>query len=146
MAVRRQLFNDRLSVRLGTDVPLSGSQGTQATQGASSADNFAGDVSLEYTVVPDGRLRLRAYRQNAFEDIDGAIVRTGAALVFQRDYRDLSELFKKLPDDVKQQRHDGRRRRKQEKKAEKAAAVPADSVNTKGPGQLDAPADDEDQI
>ena len=146
VAVRRQLFNDRLSVRLGTDVPLSGSQGTQATQGASSAANFAGDVSLEYTVVPDGRLRLRAYRQNAFEDIDGAIVRTGAALVFQRDYRDLSELFKKLPDDVKQQRHDGRRRRKQEKKAEKAAAVPADSVNTKGPGQLDAPADDEDQI
>ncbi len=131
VAVRRQLLNNRLSVRVGTDVPLSGNSGTQATQGANAASNFAGDVSLEYTVLRDGRLRVRAYRQNGFEDIDGAIVRTGAALVYQRDYRDLKELFSKIAPEVKQQRKDNRQQEKDDKKAaDTPGANPA-----LGPGQ-----------
>jgi translocation and assembly module TamB len=103
VAVRRQLLNNRLTVRLGTDVPLSGNSGTQATSGNSSASNFSGDVSIEYTILADGRLRLRAFRQNAYEDIDGAIVRTGASLVFQRDYDNLKDLFEKISPEVKRQ-------------------------------------------
>ncbi|QKG55350.1 translocation/assembly module TamB domain-containing protein [Hymenobacter sp. BRD128] len=112
VAVRRQLLNNRLTVRLGTDVPLSGNTGTQATQGSSAASNFAGDVSLEYTLLADGRLRLRAFRQNSYEDIDGAIVRTGASLVFQRDYDNFKDLFAKVSRDVKK---DSRQTRKQDK-------------------------------
>jgi hypothetical protein len=110
VAVRRQLLNNRLTVRLGTDVPLSG--GNQTAQG-SAASNFAGDVSIEYTVLRDGRLRLRAFRQNAYEDIDGNIVRTGASLVFQRDYNNLQDLFAKIAPEVKR---DLRAARKQDKK------------------------------
>jgi translocation and assembly module TamB len=129
VAVRRQLLNNRLTVRLGTDIPLSGNSGTQATQGANAASNFAGDVSLEYTILRDGRLRLRAFRQNAYEDIDGSIIRTGTALVFQRDYRDLKELFSKVAPAVKDERRRNRKVEKAEKKAEK------DSVkNTPLPG------------
>ena len=112
VAVRRQLFNDRLTVRLGTDVPLSGGNGNQTTQGKSAASSFAGDISLEYTLLADGRLRLRAFRQNAYEDIDGAIVRTGASLVYQREYNNLKELFEKISPEVKAER---RRNRKQDK-------------------------------
>ena len=112
VAVRRQLFNNRLTVRLGTDVPLSGGTGNQGTQGTSAASNFAGDISLEYTLLADGRLRLRAFRQNAYEDIDGPIVRTGASLVFQRDYNDFQDLFAKVSRAVKQ---DSRQQRKQDK-------------------------------
>ncbi len=133
VAVRRQLLNNRLSVRLGTDVPLSGNSGTQATQGASAASNFAGDVSLEYTVLRDGRLRLRAYRQNAFEDIDGAIVRTGAALVYQRDYRDLKELFAKVAPAAKDQRRTNRKNEKDDKQKEKDATATDPAL---GPGQM----------
>ncbi|RZK19473.1 MAG: hypothetical protein EOO56_14090, partial [Hymenobacter sp.] len=111
VAVRRQLFNNRLTVRVGTDVPLAGT-GNQTTSGTSSASNLAGDVSLEYTLLADGRLRLRAFRQNAYEDIDGAIVRTGASLVFQRDYNSLQDLFSKVSREVKQQ---GKATRKQDK-------------------------------
>lgn len=132
VAVRRQLLNNRLSVRLGTDVPLSGNAGTQATQGSSSASNFAGDVSLEYSIVSDGRLRLRAYRQNAFEDIDGAIVRTGTGLVFQRDYRDLKELFSKVAPETKERRRSSRKQEKEEKKQEKNAPQANPAL---GPGQ-----------
>ena len=126
VAFRRQLLNNRLSVRVGTDIPLAGSSGTQATQGTSAASNLAGDVSIEYTILRDGRLRLRAFRQNGYEDIDGAIVRTGGALVFQRDYKTVSELFEKVSGDVKRER---RANRKQEKEEKKTAAP--DSVQVK---------------
>ncbi|GAB2961925.1 translocation/assembly module TamB domain-containing protein [Hymenobacter coalescens] len=116
VAVRRQLLNDRLSVRLGTDVPLGGG-GSQATQGAASASQFAGDVSIEYNILPDGRLRLRAFRNNAYEDIDGQFIQTGAALIFQRDYNSLQELFAKTPEPVKQAVKADRKARKVEQKA-----------------------------
>ena len=128
VAVRRQLLNNRLTVRVGTDIPLSGGTGTQASQGTSSVSNLAGDVSLEYTLLRDGRLRLRAYRQNGYEDIDGPIIRTGAALVFQRDYTDVAELFQKVSADVKQQRKKSRRQEKVDKKMDR------DSVKTITPG------------
>ncbi len=136
VAVRRQFLNNRLSVRLGTDVPLSGNNGTQATQGANAASNFAGDVSIEYTLLRDGRLRLRAFRQNAYEDIDGQLIKTGAALVFQREYRDLKELFSKVPKEVKQERKVQRKIEKEEKKSEKdstqtAPTARADSSKVK---------------
>ncbi|WP_151087512.1 translocation/assembly module TamB domain-containing protein [Hymenobacter baengnokdamensis] len=119
VAVRRQLLNNRLTVRLGTDVPLSGNTGTQATQGSSAASNFAGDISLEYTLLADGRLRLRAYRQNSYEDIDGAIVLTGASLVFQRDYNNFKDLFEKVSREVKQERRQNSKQEKKDKDEQK---------------------------
>ncbi|WP_216679766.1 translocation/assembly module TamB domain-containing protein [Hymenobacter siberiensis] len=116
VAVKRQFLNNRLSVRLGTDIPLGGA-GSQATQGRSSASNFAGDISIEYSILRDGRLRLRAFRQNAYEDIDGQLIKTGAALVFQREYNSLKELFAKLPPEVKQERKEQRKEEKADKKA-----------------------------
>ncbi|MEL5996253.1 translocation/assembly module TamB domain-containing protein [Hymenobacter segetis] len=119
VALRRQLLNNRLTVRVGTDIALSGNTGTQSTQGQNSPSNLAGDVSLEYTLLADGRLRVRVFRQNSYEDIDGALVRTGAALVFQRDYQDLKELFSKVPKDIKEERKANRKQEKVDKKAEK---------------------------
>jgi len=134
VAVRRQLLNNRLTVRVGTDIALSGGgPGTQATQGQSAASNLAGDVSLEYTLLADGRLRVRVFRQNGYEDIDGQIVRTGAALVFQRDYQDLKDLFAKVPKDIKAERKENRKEEKKDKEAAKdsvqaATAARADTA------------------
>ncbi len=116
VAVRRQLLNNRLTVRLGTDVPLSG--GNQSSQ-TGNVSNFAGDLSLEYTLLADGRLRLRAFRQNAYEDIDGQIVRTGAALVFQRDYNNFKDLFAKVSRADKRQNRDIRKQDKLDKDEQK---------------------------
>ncbi|RZL14884.1 MAG: translocation/assembly module TamB, partial [Hymenobacter sp.] len=130
VAVRRQLLNNRLTVRLGTDVPLSGGTGNRTP--GSNVSNFAGDLSIEYTLLADGRLRLRAFRQNAYEDIDGAIVRTGASLVFQRDYNNFADLFAKVSRDVKEERRNARKQDKEDKEekqrkdqqlADSAAAV-----------------------
>jgi translocation and assembly module TamB len=119
VAVRRQLLNNRLTVRVGTDIGLSGGNSNQNLPGQSSASNFAGDVSLEYTLLADGRLRLRAFRQNAFEDIDGQIVRTGAALIYQREYNTLAELFAKVSKDVKERRKESRKQEKVDKDEQK---------------------------
>jgi translocation and assembly module TamB len=116
VAVRRQLLNNRLTVRLGTDVPLGG--GNQASNGQNQAgiSSFAGDVSIEYNVLANGRIRLRAFRNNAYGDIDGQFVRTGASLIFQRDYRDLADLFRGIDKEVKEEVKQNRRRQRQEKK------------------------------
>ncbi|MBW3129145.1 translocation/assembly module TamB domain-containing protein [Hymenobacter profundi] len=136
VAVRRQLLNNRLTVRLGTDVPLAG--GNPASQGNQSVSNFGGDVSIEYNILANGRLRLRAYRNNAYGDIDGQYVRNGASLIFQRDYQNLADLFKGIDKDVKQESKQRRRQDKEEKKAAqdstatRTAAAPArrDSTRT----------------
>ena len=122
VAVRRQLFNDRVTVRLGTDVPLGG--GNQASTGKQSPSNYAGDVSIEYDILANGRLRLRAYRNNGFSDIDGQYVRSGASLIYQRDYQNFADLFKGIDKDVKQRNKEIRKEQKQEEKAA------ADSVKT----------------
>ena len=140
VAVKRQFLNNRLSVRVGTDIPLSGNNGTQATKGANAASNYAGDVSIEYSILRDGRLRLRAFRQNAYEDIDGQLVKTGAALVFQREYNSLAELFEKLPPAVKEQRKERKEEEKQEKEEEKAVAgQPAQHARRQEQGQARTP-------
>jgi hypothetical protein len=132
VAVRRQLFNNRLTVRVGSDIALSGGNGNQTAGGQNSASNLAGDVSLEYTLLADGRLRLRAFRQNAYQDIDGPIVRTGASLVFQRDYNNFQDLFEKVSKAEKKQNRDTRKqdkldqeeqKRREQQQTDSAAAV-----------------------
>ena len=115
VAVRRQLFNDRVTVRLGTDVPLAG--GNPAAGQQQNVSSFAGDVSVEYDILSNGRLRLRAYRNNAYGNIDGQYVRTGASLIFQRDYNSLADLFKGIGKDVKKENKTIRKEQKQEEKA-----------------------------
>ncbi|MCC3153749.1 translocation/assembly module TamB domain-containing protein [Hymenobacter sp. BT770] len=131
VAVRRQLLNNRLTVRVGTDIALSGNTGTQTTTGQTPPSNLTGDVSLEYSLLADGRLRVRVFRQNAYEDIDGQIVRTGAGLVFQREYRDLADLFSKVPKSVKEERKENRKQEKVDKKAEQ------DSVQSQPTARVD---------
>jgi hypothetical protein len=99
VAMQRQLLNDRLTVSLGTDIPLGGGndQGNSGSNRGNNASGFAGDVSVEYSVTQDGRLRLRAFRNNAYEGfLDGQLQRTGVSLLFVREYDSLAELFKNM--------------------------------------------------
>ncbi|WP_207434244.1 translocation/assembly module TamB domain-containing protein [Sabulibacter ruber] len=91
VALQRQLLNDRLTVRFGADIGLEGSEQNLGN----NTSGFAGDVLVEYSITQDGRLRLRAFRQNAYEGfLDGQLQRTGLSLIFVREYDSLAELFK----------------------------------------------------
>lgn len=82
-------FNDRLSVSVGSDIALEGSQGQTGTS------TLIGDVSVEYKLSKDGRYRLRAFRRNATQEyVQGQFIETGLSFIFVLDYDKFIEIFK----------------------------------------------------
>jgi len=83
-------FNDRLSVSVGTDINLEGSQTTNP-----NATGLIGDVNVEYRLSRDGRYRLRAFRRNATEEfVEGQFIETGVSFLFVVDYNKFKDAFK----------------------------------------------------
>ncbi|MBD1396491.1 translocation/assembly module TamB domain-containing protein [Pontibacter sp. JH31] len=92
VAMRQQFLNDRLTVRVGTDIGLEGQRESQQNM-----SGFGGDVSVEYSITTDGRLRVRGFQRNQYEGfLEGDVRATGLALIFVRDYDNFSDLFRNL--------------------------------------------------
>lgn len=92
VGVKKQLFNDRLSVQVGGSVDVEGERARQ-----NSNSSIAGDVNIEYKLTEDGRLRLKAFRQNQYEGaIEGQIIETGAGVLYVRDFRKWKNFLKPL--------------------------------------------------
>lgn len=86
---QKKLFDDRLIVTAGSAVDVEGS--ASESQGETP---IIGNVSLEYLLTQDGRYRLRGFRKNEYTNvIDGQLIVTGAALIFNREFNKFSELF-----------------------------------------------------
>jgi hypothetical protein len=88
IAAQKKLFNDRLTVRVGSAVDIEGSSsnGEQAP--------VIGNVSLEYTLTEDGRYRLKGFRKSEFDNVfDGETVVNGIALIFTREFNKFGELW-----------------------------------------------------
>ncbi|HMQ06307.1 MAG TPA: translocation/assembly module TamB domain-containing protein [Saprospiraceae bacterium] len=102
--LRRSLLNERLSVQIGGQLDLEGSQ-QENRQGAA---DILGDVSIEWTLTDDKTWGLRGFRRNQFENVvEGQVIATGISLLFNRNFNSFAELFKKnkqpnLPSDTKQ--------------------------------------------
>jgi translocation and assembly module TamB len=92
VAMRQQFLDDRLTVRVGTDIGLEGQREQQQNM-----SGFGGDVSVEYSITSDGRLRVRGFQRNQYEGfLEGDVRATGLALIFVRDYDNFSDLFRSL--------------------------------------------------
>jgi hypothetical protein len=91
IGLKKQLFNDRLTVQLGGSVDVEGDKAKQ-----NSASEITSDVTVEYKLTKDGRYRLKGFRHNQYEGaIEGQLVETGAGVVYVRDFNRLKDLFKK---------------------------------------------------
>ena len=91
---KKKLFDDRLVVTAGSAVDVEGS--AQSGQGQTP---IIGNVSLEYLLTQDGRYRLKGFRKNEYENvIDGQLIITGLALIFNREFNKFSQLFNPLKD------------------------------------------------
>ncbi|MBC8767760.1 translocation/assembly module TamB domain-containing protein [Arenibacter sp. BSSL-BM3] len=89
---KKKLFNDRLIVTAGSAVDVEGS-----AQPGQEETPIIGNVSLEYLLTKDGRYRLRGFRKNEYENIiDGQLIVTGVALIFNREFNRFSQLFNPL--------------------------------------------------
>src|SRR5699024_9848397 len=91
ITAQKNLFNDRLIVKAGTDVNVQG----EARPGEENP--LLGNLSIEYLLTRDERWRLRGFRNNEYENIiDGQIYVNGIGLVFQYQYNHLFELWESL--------------------------------------------------
>lgn len=89
--VSKRLFNDRLTVSVGSSIGLYGAQ----TEGQ-TASSIIGDMSAEYKLTQDGRYRIRAYQRNLTEAvIQGQVVETGLTFMLIMDYNEFREIFGK---------------------------------------------------
>lgn len=91
VGVSKQLFDDRVTVRVGGNVDIEGEKASE-----NDMNDVAGNLSIDYKLTQDGRYRIKAFRENQYENpIEGEITRTGAAFVFSRDFNRFKNLFRK---------------------------------------------------
>lgn len=91
IAAQKKLFNDRLIVRVGSEVDIQGSSSS------GEATPLIGNVSLEYLLTENGRYRLKGFRRNEYENvIDGQTIVSGIALIFTQEFNKFSELWDAL--------------------------------------------------
>lgn len=89
IGVKKQLFNERLSVQLGGTVDVEGAAAKQ-----NSASDITGDVTIEYKMTQDGSFRLKGFRHNQYEGaIDGQLIETGAGVVYVKDFNSWKNFF-----------------------------------------------------
>jgi|GEM_PF-1731609 len=89
--LRKNLFNERLAVQIGSQVDLEGQNRQQQ-----NASDLIGDVTVEYLITDDGVYRFKAFRRNQFEGvIEGQLIITGVSLVYNREFNYFSEAFRR---------------------------------------------------
>jgi translocation and assembly module TamB len=91
VGLKKQFFNNRLSVEVGTSITVQNNNGA-LTQ--TNANTLTGDIAVEYKLTKDGRYSFKAFRENLYDDvIDGLIYKTGIGLVYTKNYDTIKELF-----------------------------------------------------
>ncbi len=101
LELRKELFNNRVSVEIGGNVNVSPEKTHQNT-----ASEITGDVTVKYKLTDDGRIRLKAFCDNQYEDIEGELSQAGVGILYTRDFDRWKEIFKppakSIPDDKKE--------------------------------------------
>ncbi|PWI29346.1 hypothetical protein DI383_12890 [Flavobacteriaceae bacterium LYZ1037] len=114
IAAQKKLFNDRLIVRVGSEVDIEGS--------SSSGEEtpIIGNVSIEYLLTESGRYRLKGFSRNEFENvIDGQTVVSGIALIFTQEFNKYNELWDALFKSETQKEKEAKAKKEAEEKAAK---------------------------
>lgn len=91
IAAQKKLFDDRLIVRVGSEVDLEG------TRPNNEPAPIIGNVSLEYLLTENGRYRLKGFRKSSYENvIDGQTIVSGLALIFTQEFNQFDELWQAI--------------------------------------------------
>ncbi|MUH35582.1 translocation/assembly module TamB [Zobellia amurskyensis] len=111
---KKKLFDDRLVVTAGSAVDVEGS-----AQSGQEQTPIIGNVSLEYLLTKDGRYRLRGFRKSEYENIiDGQLIVTGMAVIFNREFNKFSQLFNPLKDNTEEKEKKTKSDKEEEQKAD----------------------------
>lgn len=92
VAAQKKLLDDRLVIRVGSDVDIQGSSPVEE-----EGTPLIGNVSIAYLLTEDGRFRVQFFRRNEFENvIDGQLIVSGIALIFTKEFNKFQELYDSL--------------------------------------------------
>ena len=90
LGLKKELFNERLSVQIGGTVDVEGAKAKQ-----NSPSEITSDVTVEYKMTKDGRLRLKGFRHNQYEGaIDGLLIETGMGVSYVHDFDKWKDFFR----------------------------------------------------
>lgn len=92
LGVSKTLLNDRLTLAVGRNFELEDAQ----RQSSEIFDN----ITASYKLSEDGTYRLKAYRVNQFQPIQGFVVETGFGFVVTTDYNKFIEIFKRKEEEA----------------------------------------------
>lgn len=82
--VSQRILNDRVTIEAGGSIGVD-----ERDQNVSSVSNTrAAQYAITYDLTPDGRLRLRAFHENAFDLYDGEIFNNGVAITITREFEE----------------------------------------------------------
>ncbi len=124
VAAQKQLFNERLTVRVGSEIDIQGS----STTGEQTP--LIGNVSLEYKITEDGRYRLKGFRKSEFENvIDGQTIVSGIGLIFTQEFNEFQELWKALLGSNSDKNSSKSEKPKEEENQPKLAKEPVNKKN-----------------
>ncbi len=85
----QQLFDDRVTVKVGSDIGMSNSQ-------QKSEDQITGDFIVEYRVNKKGNLKIKAFRVSNYDMLeDENSYKNGFSLKFDKSFDQVGNLFKK---------------------------------------------------
>ena len=89
IGLKKELFNNRVSVQVGSNIDMGASANTQG-----QAQTITGDMVMEYKITEDGTYRFKAFTENSYEGIiDGQVYKTGIGFLYSKDFDSLSQLF-----------------------------------------------------
>ncbi len=92
IGLKKQLFDERLSVQLGGAIDVEGKRARN-----NQATDIASDIQIEYRLTKDGRYRFKGFRHNQYEGaIEGQLVETGVGFVFVRDFNRWKNIFRRM--------------------------------------------------
>lgn len=87
----KQLFNDKVSVKIGGRVSSDNSEGNADNN---LQDNLVDDISIEYRFTKKRNLFLKVFRHSNYESVlEGEVVQTGIGIVWRKSFRKLKDLF-----------------------------------------------------
>lgn len=87
----RQLFNDRVNVKIGGRISTDGNEG----EGSGSLENtLVDDISIEYVLTKRRNLFAKVFRHSSYEVLDGDVVQTGGGFVWRKSFQKFKDLFK----------------------------------------------------
>jgi hypothetical protein len=90
LGLKKQLFNERISVQVGGNVDVEGAKAKQ-----NSASDITSDVTIEYKLTKDGRYLLKGFRHNQYEGaIDGQLIETGMGVSYVHDFNKWKDFFR----------------------------------------------------